>query len=167
MKKICIALCLTFILFFQLTSCITIPRSAEPIAIRYEEDQIMSIEVYDLGENGLGGYFGVISDEDAGIDHLEKDYAPIATVDTDHYADFISGIESLALSDDIVIVLGAMEPLYVYRDYTVKITYENGDYDILSRTCQFYASGEEYYEINYSCDETVWQGFIESYLGTE
>ena len=72
--------------------------------------------------------------------------------------------EKLTFTDHLILVLAAMDPAYYYRGYTVKITYENGDYDILSPTGQLYDSGEKYIEDGWNCDEDKWNSFIEKYF---
>lgn len=162
LKKIS-ALCMMVLLICQMTGCIMIP-SYEKIALRYDVSEIVSVELYDLRENG---YHGMSSAEN--ISQMEQDLTPIGILESEQYDVFVSELESITFSDVFVIVLAAMDPAYSYHGYTVKIDYQNGEYDILSPTGQlyYYGDGKGFRERSYSCDEDVWNDFIESYFTEE
>ena len=154
------ALFVAFLLIFSLTGCVFIP-SWKQVDIRYDTSEIVSVELYYLTNNGSGGRFGRFAD----IDEMEEELDPIDTLDAEQFSDFVSDLEGLTFTNHFFgILVAANDPVYNYRGYTVKITYQNGDYDILSPTCQFYEMGEDYNENNWNCDEDKWNRFIKDYF---
>ena len=151
------ALFVAFLLIFSLTGCVFIP-SWEQVDVRYDTSEIVSVELYHLTDS-YSGRFG--SSE---IDQMEKELDPIDTLDVEQYADFVSALESLTFTNHTLIVLAAMDKIHYYEDYTVKITYQNGDYDILSPTAQLYISGEASSETGWDCDQEKWNRFIKDYF---
>ena len=151
-------------LLFSLTGCVFIP-SWKQVDVRHDTSEIVSVELYDLRPWGYSGrFYGW--DED--IDQMEEERDPIDALDAENYDDFVKDLEKLTFTDHFFVILGAaMDPSYNYYGYTVKITYENGDYDILSRTCQLYDSGEKDIEREWSCDEEKWNTFIEKYFAVD
>lgn len=153
-------LCMILFLTANLSGCIVIP-GIETIEVRDEDSAIVSIELYDLRKGGYGGRFYGFED---GIDRMEEEYDPVKVLDPEQYSSLIEKLESLVFDSTTVIVLAPSTPSYHYDGYTVKITYENGNYDILSATCQLYDSGEDYIENNYQYDQDKWNELIEAYL---
>ena len=156
----CLAFCLSVLLAFSLTGCMFIP-SWKKVDVRYDSSEIVSVELYDLTQRSYDGRFYGL-DED--IDQMETELDPIDTLDAERYADFVTDLEKLTFSNHLFIVLAAMDPSYNYYGYTVKITYQNGDYDIISHTAQLYDAEENYAENNWSCDEEKWDSFIKEYF---
>jgi hypothetical protein len=154
------ALFVAFLLIFSLTGCVFIP-SWEQVDVRYDTSEIVSVELYYLTDNGSGERFGRF----ANIDEMEEELDPIDTLDAEQFSDFVSDLEGLTFTNHFFgILVAANDPVYNYRGYTVKITYQNGDYDILSPTCQLYEMGEDYDENNWNCDEDKWNRFIKDYF---
>ena len=151
------ALFVAFLLIFSLTGCVFIP-SWKQVDMRYDTSEIVSVELYHLIDR-YEGRFG--SSE---IDQMEKELDPIDTLDVEQYADFLSALESLTFTNHTLIVLAAMDKFHYYEGYTVKITYQNGDYDILSPTAQLYISGEASSETGWDCDQEKWNRFIKDYF---
>ena len=151
------ALFVAFLLIFSLTGCMFIP-SWKQIDVRYDASEIVSVELYHLIDR-YEGRFG--SSE---IDQMEEELDPIDTLDVEQYADFVSALESLTFTNHTLIVLAAMDKFHYYEGYTVKITYQNGDYDILSPTAQLYISGEASSETGWDCDQEKWNRFIKDYF---
>ncbi len=151
------ALFAVFLLIFGLTGCVFIP-SWKQVDVRYDTPEIVSVELYHLTDP-YSGRFG--SSE---IDQMEKELDPIDTLDAEQYADFVSDLENLSFTNHTLIVLAAMDKFHYYEDYTVKITYQNGDYDILSPTAQLYISGEASSETGWDCDQEKWNRFIKDYF---
>ena len=151
------ALFVAFLLIFSLTGCVFIP-SWKQVDMRYDTSEIVSVELYHLTDS-YSGRFG--SSE---IDQMEKELDPIDTLDVEQYADFVSALESLTFTNHTLIVLAAMDKFHYYEGYTVKITYQNGDYDILSPTAQLYISGEASSETGWDCDQEKWNRFIKDYF---
>ena len=71
--------------------------------------------------------------------------------------------EYVLTAEDYFLV-AANDSSYSCYGYTVKITYQNGDYDILSPTGQLYEMGEDFNENNWNCDEDKWNRFIKDYF---
>lgn len=155
-----IALFVAFLLLFSLTGCVFIP-SWKQVDIRYDTSEIVSVELYYLTNNGSGGRFGRFAD----IDEMEEELDPIDTLDTEKFSDFVSDLEGLTFTNHFFgILVAANDSSYSCYGYTVKITYQNGDHDILSPTCQLYEMGEDYNENNWNCDEDKWNRFIKDYF---
>ena len=157
------ALFVAFLLIFSLTGCVFIP-SWKQVDVRHDTSEIVSVELYYLTDNGSGGQFGRFAD----IDEMEEELDPIDTLDAEQFSDFVSDLEGLTFTDHFFgILVAANDSSYSCYGYTVKITYQNGDYDILSPTCQLYEMGEDFNEKNWNCDEEKWNNFIESYFSVD
>ena len=155
------ALFVTFLLIFSLTGCVFIP-SWKQVDMRYDMSEIVSVELYYLKKSYSGRFYGL---EEGSIDRMEEELAPIDTLDAEQFSDFVSDLEGLTFTNHFFgILVAANDPVYNYRGYAVKITYQNGDYDILSPTCQLYEMGEDYNENNWDCDEDKWNRFIKDYF---
>ena len=155
------ALFVAFLLIFSLTGCVFIP-SWKQVDVRHDVSEIASVELYDLTADKYSGRFN-----GAEIDRMEEELDPIDTLDAEKYKDFVKDLEKLTFTNHMVLVLAPMDPYYYYEGYTVKITYQNGDYDILSPTGQLYDSGEKYRETGWSYDEDKWNTFIEKYFAVD
>ena len=151
------ALFAALLLLVSLTGCMFIP-SWKQIDVRYDASEIVSVELYHLTDSYSGRFNG------SKIDQMEEDLDPIDTLDAENHEDFVKDLEKLVFTDHMIIVLAAMDPYYCYKGYTVKITYQNGDYDILSPIGQLYDSGDDYQESRWDCDEKKWERFIKDYF---
>ncbi len=78
--------------------------------------------------------------------------------------EFYDGVAHMPFSVTFVFALAAMDPSYGFYDYLAKITYDNGDYDIISQGMQQYAfeADEDGFGIYDCCVD--WNLFIEGYL---
>ena len=154
------ALFVAFLLIFSLTGCVFIP-SWKQVDVRYDTSEIVSVELYHLTGSYDGRFYG--SEED--IDQMEEELDPIDTLDAEQFSDFVSDLEGLTFTNHFFgILVAANDSSYSCYGYTVKITYQNGDYDILSPTGQFYEMGEDFNENNWNCDEDKWNRFIKDYF---
>ena len=154
------ALFVAFLLLFSLTGCVFIP-SWKQVDVRYDTSEIVSVELYYLTGSYDGRFYGLEED----IDQMEEELDPIDALDAEQYEEFVKDLEGLTFTNHFFgILVAANDPVYNYRGYTVKITYQNGDYDILSPTCQLYEMGEDYNENNWNCDEDKWNRFIKDYF---
>lgn len=153
----------SLMLMVSLTGCVFIP-SWKQIDVRHDASEIVSVELYDLRQRSyVGRFYGW----DENIDQMEEELDPIDALDAENYDDFVKDLEKLTFTDHLFLILAPMDPDYNYHGYTVKITYSNGDYDILSHACQLYDSGEDDRETNWSCDEDKWNTFIEKYFAVD
>ena len=153
------ALFAALLLLVSLTGCMFIP-SWKQVDVRYDTSEIVSVELYHLTESYGGRFYGWEED----IDQMEEELDPIDALDAEQYADFVKDLEKLVFTNHMIYVLAPMDPEFYYIGYTVKITYQNGDYDILSPVGQLYDSGEKYIELEWDCDEEKWDSFIKDYF---
>ena len=144
---------IALLLIFSLTGCMFI-SSSEQIDVRYDMSEIVSVELYFLNGEGMAGRS---TGSKGNIDQMEEYFSPIDTLDADQYQAFVEGLEGLTFTNH---ALSAMGIFCSYSGYTVKITYQNGDYDILSDSCQLYDSGDDYVENNWDYDTMMWNNFI-------
>ena len=158
MMTVSAAICMAALLLTNLAGCMFIP-SWKQVDVRHDVSEIASVELYDLTADKYSGRFN-----GAEIDRMEEELDPIDTLDAEKYKDFVKDLEKLTFTNHMVLVLAPMDPYYYYEGYTVKITYQNGDYDILSPTGQLYDSGEDYNESRWDCDEKKWNRFIKDYF---
>lgn len=158
-----IALFVAFLLIFSMTGCVFIP-SWKQVDVRYDTSEIVSVELYQLTGSYDGRFYGLEED----IDQMEEELDPIDALDAEQYEEFVKDLEGLTFTDHFfVILVAAMDPSYSYHGYTVKITYRNGDYDIISCSSQLYDEAENYDENTWNCDEEKWNNFIESYFSVD
>ena len=163
---------IALLLVFSLSGCMIIPVFKH-IELRYGAFEIASVELYDIGgQRYLGrfehsvGRFEHSADE--GIDQMEEELDPVDALDAEQYESFVKDLEKLTFSHHIVLILASMQPpVHSFDGYTIKITYQNGDYDILSYACQLYDSGDDYVENEWNCDEDEWNAFIKSYFSVD
>ena len=161
-RKITVLL-ISLLLILSLTGCVFIP-SWKQVDVRYDTSEIVSVELYHLTESYGGRFYGLEED----IDQMEEELDPIDALDAEQYEEFVKDLEWMTFTNHFFgILVAANDPVYIYRGYTVKITYQNGDYDILSPTCQLYEMGEDFNEKNWNCDEEKWNNFIESYFSVD
>jgi len=150
-----VALCLTLVLLVGLTGCMVIPIR-QKIELRYDVSEITAIEIYNLGD----GAYDVYQLEEL----MEQNFIPVATLETEQYSGFAEEIKELDFSDTLVIALASVSTDYSFIGYIVKITYTNGEYEILNHRCQTYHNDKGNYPDSYGCDEGDWNRLIEAYL---
>ena len=153
------ALCTALLLTMNLTGCLIVPYF-KTIKVRDDESAIASIELYDICDGSGSRFYAMFED----IDQMEEEYEPIKALDPVQYSSFIERLEDIVFDGTRVIVLASMNPYYGYGGYTVKITYENGNFDILSSTSQLYDSGDDYIENDYNCSQEEWNELMEAYF---
>ena len=153
-----VALCLMMVLLVGLTGCMVIPMR-QKIELRYDVSEIAAIEIYNLGD----GAYDVYQLEEL----MEQNFIPIATLETEQYSGFTEEIKELDFSDTLVIAPASVSTDYSFIGYIVKITYANGEYEILNHRCQAYCNDDGHYPNAYSCDEGEWDRWIEGYLEKE
>ena len=153
-----VALCLMMVLLVGLTGCMVIPMR-QKIELRYDVSEITAIEIYNLGD----GAYDVYQLEEL----MEQNFIPVATLETEQYSGFAEEIKELDFSDKLVIALASVSTDYSFIGYIVKITYANGEYEILNHRCQAYCNDDGHYPNAFSCDEGEWDRWIEGYLEKE
>ena len=151
MKRLALLIVSILLISCSFTSCIVIPRSK---SFKISEDKVSSIDVYELREKSH--YSDFLRTEE-----------PIHEISEDKLGDFLSDLSKIRFSDNLVIMLAAVDPSFLYDDWTVRINYTNNTYELLS--CAGY--GETYNENNevisthhFSCDNEEWHTFIKKYV---
>lgn len=152
------ALFAVFLLIFGLTGCMVIPMR-QKIEFRYDVSEITAIEMYNLG------------DEAYEIQKLEElmnqNFIPVVVLEAEQYSDFVDEVKELEFTDTLVIAPASVSTDYSFIGYIVKITYANGEYEILNHRCQTYCNDDGHYPNAFSCDEGEWDRWIEGYLEKE
>ena len=139
----------------SLTGCVIIPLKKH-LELRYDVSEIISIEIFDLCDESYEIY-----DLEELIDN---DLAPVATLTSEQYSDFADRLKEIEFNDTWVIMLASMDVDYSFRGYVVKVTYANGEYEILSRSSQAYHNEEGHYMGTVVCEEGDWNRFIKEYM---
>ena len=150
-----VALCLMMVLLVGLTGCMIIPIR-QKIELRYDVSEIAAIEIFNLGD----GAYDVYQLEEL----MEQNFIPVATLESEQYSGFAEEIKELDFSDTLVIAPASVSTDYSFIGYIVKITYANGEYEILNHRCQAYHNDKGNYPDSYGCDEGEWNRLIETYL---
>ena len=150
-----VALCLMMVLLVGLTGCMVIPIR-QKIELRYDVSEITAIEIYNLGD----GAYDMYELEEL----MDNNFMPVATLESEQYSGFAEEIKELDFSDTLVIALASVSTDYSFIGYIVKITYANGEYEILNHRCQTYHNDKGNYPDSYGCDEGEWNRLIETYL---
>lgn len=149
------ALFVALMLPVSLMGCMIIPVKKN-LELRYDVSEITSIEIFNLGDEVYDVY---------GLEELIDDnFIPTATLTSEQYSDFADRVGELVFTDTYVIALTSVSVDDSLAGYVVKITYANGEYELLNDRSQAYRNEEGHYMNSYSCDEGDWNRFIEEYL---
>ena len=152
MRKHSIVLAISILMVFTifLSGCVIIPLEKR---YEYNAENVSSIDVYDLHE----------APDRSNVKFEEIE--PIYTLDESEHEDFLSDLAEIEYTDYIIIALAAIDPSFEYGEWTVKITFTDGTYRLLS--CGGY--GEEFDENgdrikgnHYSCEDEEWDAFVEN-----
>lgn len=148
MKRV-ISVILILCLAVGLSGCVS-------YAVRYEcmgeAEDIAEIAVYDLREGWT--------------DTLDEDMEPMGYVDSDSFASFVRELEDFPFVDQILLMLVPSDPSFVYGGYVVRITYEDGSYELIGTAGwqSRHAGGKYVGGSHYSCDREKWAAFVLKYL---
>ena len=150
MKKL-ITFVLCCFMLVACSSCVMIPVS---LNIKYSTEEITSIEIYYFEESFYfdQGWEREEIMEDGSSEWVSYEGGPIAYVQEEDYAQFISDIKALPFK--FVAILAPSDPQWYYDDYVVKIN--SGD------KCQLISDlggGSWLY-----CEEDVWENFLKKYI---
>ncbi|MBQ4428564.1 MAG: hypothetical protein II871_02190 [Clostridia bacterium] len=141
-------------LLFSLQGCIWIPRSAYYNDIAKET--VTSIDIFDVRD-----------DAPCRPEQFLEEYDPIQNLSDEAAQEFLNELAEFRFSNDIFIVLAAMDPSFNYGSFTARINYADGTYQLIScYGCgETYTSSGECIDINhYLCDIDTWEEFIKKYL---
>ena len=143
---------LTVIVMCTLTSCIIIPVYKN---FEIDANAVVSIEIYDLCQaDSLYGEF-------------VKTETPVYEIPAEKITDFLNDLSKIRFSDHIIIVLAAIDPSFCYDEWTIRINYTDGSYELISSDgCgETYANnGEVIDSHHFGCDQEEWRDFIGQYV---
>ena len=117
-----------------------------------EAEDITEIAVYDLREGWT--------------DTLDENMEPMGYVDSASFAPFVQELEDFPFVEQILLMLVPSDPSFVYGGYVVRITYEDGSYELIG-TAGYqsqHAGGKYVGGSHYSCDREKWEAFVLNYL---
>ena len=162
MKKISLII-LTAILCLSLSGCIWI-RVYEKNDTARDASKISKIEFYDIDDNvGLYPKYAIPSSEPS-IDELDKHYSPKYELPEYRYEAFISDLDDVYFKRIYVGLFEENERTPKnYTGITVKITYSDGSFEVLSRDAQIFYGKNGTYEYLNQCTERRWNKFISEY----
>ena len=143
------------LLLVSLTGCMLIPM-VKKLDLHYDVSEITSIEIFNLGDE----VYDVYDLEEL----IDDNFIPAATLTSEQYSGFADRVGELTFTDTYVIALASVQVEYSFAGYVAKITYANGEYELLSNGSQAYKNEKGHYMDSYSCDEGDWNRFIEEYL---
>ncbi len=143
---------LTVIVTCTLTSCIIIPVYEN---FEIDADTVASIEIYDLCQaDSLYGEF-------------VKTETPVYEIPAEKNTDFLNDLSEIRFSDHIIIVLAAIDPNFYYDEWTIRINYMDGSYELISSDGfgETYANNGEVIDSHHlGCDQEEWRVFIGKYV---
>ena len=152
MKRIGLFILTVILVTCTMTGCIVIPLYK---SYRIDADTVASIEIYDL------------CDADTfGSNFLETE-TPAYEIPAEEKADFLNDLSKIRFSDVILIVLAAVDPSFYYDEWTVRINYTDGSYELISPDGYgevFDSNGEVTDGHHYGCDQEEWTSFIGKYV---
>lgn len=152
MKKIILSVLAPILLVSVLTGCIIIPLRHN---FEINADEVESVDIYDL----------------RGVDTLYGDFVetekPVYKIPADKNVDFLSELSKIEFSDSIVIVLAAIDPSFYYGEWTVRINYTDGSFELISSDGfgeRFDKNGEYADSHHRGCEREEWHEFISNYV---
>ena len=155
MKRVTSLILTAIIVTVMLAGCIVIPRYRNFVI---DPDTVASIELYDLCE----------------VDTLYGDFvkteAPVYEIPPERTGDFLHDLSEIRFSDPLIIVLAAIDPSFYYDNWTVRINYTDGSFELISSD----GFGQVYDQNNkdidshhYGCDQEEWSALIRKFIPKE
>lgn len=162
MKKLSLII-LTTILCLLFSGCVWI-RVYEENNTPRDASKISKIEFYDINDSvGLYPKYAIPSTKPS-IDELDEHYSPKYELPEYRYEAFISDLDDIYFQR---IYVGFFEENprtdKNYTGITVKITYANGSFEIISRDAQIFYGTDSTEEFLNQCTERKWNKFISEY----
>lgn len=165
MKRI-LSLFLFISFILSLSSCVNIVKY-EKCAKSRDYTTVESISLYELGSDELHLKYCVPL-ESPTIDELDKLYSPKEFLSDESIKSFISELNDATFRRRTVRVMNHNIPEEnTYSGYLIKITYKNGDVDIVSRYAQIYYSGNEANEYENKCASKSWDAILDHFSSIE
>ena len=149
------ALFVALMLAFSMAGCMIIPVKTN-VELRYDVTEITSIEIFNLGDE----VYDVYDLEEL----IDDNFIPVATLTSESYSDFADGLKKIEFTDTWVLVVAAVDVDDSFTGYVAKVTYANGEYEILSHGSQAYHNEEGHYVGTVVCEEGDWNRFIKEYM---
>ena len=164
LKKLLIVI-LLLELTFSMTGCIWIIHNYVTPAYSHSKDEVEKIEIFNIvSTDDYSALSGNFSDEyEYSIKNIDTLLDPVKTFTGEGAYEFYDRLTNVKFSKTFYIVLAAIDPTFGYYGYTVKITYKNGDYDIISDGQQLYYSDDTPDGTRLECRDD-WNMFIEECL---
>jgi hypothetical protein len=156
MKKT-IALLISFLLLFCLSSCATVKKD-----VKFSQDRanVSSIEIYNPEKTYHAGDIHTFLEENE----------PIVILEPEQHSSFLDSLGSLTFEKEVVFFPIPMDGGCDYDGYIIVVIYSDGGYDIIAaRGLYSYAvssdgKGRHKYDYSNYCGETPWAEFIEDYI---
>ena len=117
MKRVLHLMTLWLLMLVCLTGCIVIPRHK---TFEISPDTVSTIKIYDL--RGRESRFEGAVDADA----------PVYELPEEEKTDFLTELAKVDFSDEILIMLAAVDPSFSFGEWVVRINYADGSYEFLS-----------------------------------
>ena len=147
---------ITLVIFLMVTlaGCLVIPLYER---FNIDGDTVVSIEIYDLSlcENiSMGSTF------------LETE-SSVYALPNEQNVNFLNDLADIQFSDTLIITIAAVDPSFYYDDWTVRINYNDGSFQLIS--CDGYgetfdSDGKRIDGHHYGCDDEEWKSFIKKYV---
>jgi hypothetical protein len=156
MKKT-IALLISFLLLFCLSSCATVKKDVE---FSQDRANVSSIEIYNPEKTYREGDIHTFLEENE----------PIVILEPEQHSSFLDSLGSLTFEKEVVFFPIPMDGGCDYDGYIIAVIYSDGGYDIIAaRGLYSYAvssdgKGRHKYDYSNYCGETPWAEFIEDYI---
>lgn len=96
--------------------------------------------------------------------------SPLATLEASRFEAFVNDLETLPFVSKMTLVLFpvAVDPSDGFGQYTIRIEYQDGSYEMISDFgYQVYRSSDDAHisSDNYEIDDETWYDFLEKYFG--
>jgi hypothetical protein len=156
MKKT-IALLISFLLLFCLSSCATVKKDVE---FSQDRANVQSIEIYNPEKTYHEGDIHTFLEENE----------PIVILEPEQHTSFLDTLYTLNFEKEVVFFPIPMDGGCDYDGYIIAVIYSDGGYDIIAaRGLYSYAvssdgKGRHKYDYSNYCGETPWAEFIEDYI---
>ena len=152
MKRIGFVAIIIALVLTTLTSCVIIPRYKK---FEIDSAKVTSIEIYDL------------CTVDTLYGNFVKTETPVYQIPTEQTNAFLKDLAQIRFSDALVIALMAMDPSFYYDDWTIRINYTDGSFELISSDGHgqtFDANGQMTDYHHWGCDNEEWWNFIAKYV---
>ncbi len=146
-KLLSVFLCLLFLV--SLTGCISYHHKA---LMLYGESPVASVELYDLPVlyGGLKDFF----------ESGKEGSVPVKQLPADRMDGFLSEVTTWKYTDTVILLPVAQDSPREFGGYAVKVTYENGNWEIFDSDFCVYFDGKEEHRKLGSVDWDLWDDLL-------